>query len=199
MSGMSFGEVGRREEGEEVMINCKLECIKSNCNLGVSPKKCQTAKQVRKKIRSKLAKLNERTGKFDMPPAEIEDVESAFLNSVNGGFLCPCCERPFDLWASTKNGHLWGIARAASLDHLIPIRGGKSTNHRYNLRLICHECNTVKGMVDPIYWETTVTSIKKEHGISGFHKWLDEQYGIATSRELGSGWWKGKKEEIKVD
>ena len=178
-------------------LPCKFECIHGECILlDTNPKECATSKQVRIKIQARVYKNQKRSTDMGYIPPEKHDVELAFIDSANIGFVCPYCERPFNLWATSD---LWGMARAASLDHLIPLRSGKSTNHRYNLQLCCHECNTVKGPTDPVYWKTEVDNLKKEHGLHGFWKWLDERYGLASSWELKSGWWEGKKRSELIE
>jgi hypothetical protein len=47
--------------------------------------------------------------------------------------------------------------------------------------------------MDPIYWKTTVDTLKKNHGLPGFWKWLDEQYPRTCVMEIKNNWWGKKK------
>jgi hypothetical protein len=177
-------------------IPCKFECLRGTCPFpGIKQKTCQTGIQVRKKIKARLSSHNNKTGALGLLPLEKEDIEQVFISSANNGFACPWCERPLDLWAKAE---LWSLARAASIDHLIPLRSGKSTNHVTNLLLCCHQCNTVKGQTDPVYWRTFVNNTKKEHGLQGLWKYLDTAYPQASAREINANWWGKKKEHQDV-
>lgn len=177
-------------------IPCKFECLRGNCVFpDVNQNSCVIRKQVQSKIKTKVYSHNKKSVEIGLLPLELDDMEQVFINATSNGFICPYCERPLDLWA--KAG-LWEVARAASVDHRIPIRSGKSTNHPMNLLLCCHECNTVKGVTDPVFWNTTVESIKKTYGLKAFWKYLDERYPQAGAIEIKNHWWGAKKkEEVK--
>ena len=176
-----------------ITIPCKFECLRGVCTFPeINQNTCVIRDQVKKKIQARVYAHNKKTGALGLLPLEKYDIEQVFINSANDGLTCPYCERPLDLWATNE---LWSLARAASIDHLIPLRSGKSTNHVTNLLLCCHQCNTVKGQTDPVYWRTFINNTKKEHGLQGLWKYLDTAYPLASAREITANWWGKKKEQ----
>lgn len=95
--------------------------------------------------------------------SRFKRLKLARLSEAQGHRCCYCCCETFLLQPGDKlpKGMAWG--QRASLEHLIPQCTPVQTNRDENLVMACANCNTIRGLGDPLAFYEQIRLIPRKH------------------------------------